>query len=183
MYQVNFSSWRMDRQLARYRFWRNLGLCQALFFIIVLVVVQRQSHLGQISQQSSLAALLHQQKVLNQHHQQVQQRVTQKQHAEQRVKMYRQMHQSAHRYATLLQLLAQEVPDNCWLISLIPKDEHLIFEAVSQDYAAIHDFLVKLRRQSLLANVRLQKIAQQDDGYFRFTAQASWQEKDVYYDE
>ncbi|MDN0107314.1 PilN domain-containing protein [Yersinia rochesterensis] len=179
MYQVNFSSWRTDRQLARYRFWRNLGLCQALFFIIILVVVQRQSQLAQISQQSSLTALLRQQKVLSQHHQQVQQRMTQKQHAEQRVKMYRKMHQSARRYATLLQLLAQEIPENCWLISLIPKGEHLVFEAVSQDYAAIHDFLVKLRRQPLLANVRLQKIAQQDDGHFRFMAQANWQEEGV----
>lgn len=179
MYQVNFALWRMERQLTRYRFWRNLGLCQGGVFIIVLIAMQMQSHSAQISQQSSLAALLHQQTVLSQHYQQVQQRMAQKQHVEQRVKIYRQMHQSARRYATLLQLLAQQIPDNCWLISLIPQDDKLVFEAVSQDYAAIHDFLARLGQQPLLADVRLQKIAQRDDGHFRFMVQANWQEENI----
>lgn len=177
MYQVNFSSWRTDLQLSRYRFWRNVGLFQGILFAITLAVVQMQSHSRQISQQGSLAALLQQQAALSQQHQQVQQLMVQKQQVEQRVRMHRQMHQSAQRYLVLLQQLSQQIPDNCWLISLIPQNGKLVFEAVSQDYAAIHDFLAKLDRQSLLTNVRLQRIAPRDNGYFQFTAQADWPQK------
>ncbi|HDU2652814.1 TPA: PilN domain-containing protein [Yersinia enterocolitica] len=179
MYQVNFSSWRTACQRSRYRFWRNIGLCQGILFAISLVAMQMQLHSRQISQQGSLRALLQQQSVLSQQHQQVQQLMEQKQRAEQRIQMYRQMHQSAHRYSVLLQQLSQQIPDNCWLISLIPQSDKLVFEAVSQDYAAIHDFLARLGRQPLLANVRLQRIAQRDDGHFRFMAQADWPQEGI----
>lgn len=179
MYQVNFSSWRAARQLSRYRFWRNIGLCQGIFFAITLVAMQMQSHSRQISQQGSLKALLQQQTVLSQQHQQVQQLMAQKQRAEQRAQMYRQMYQSAHRYSVLLQQLSQQIPDNCWLISLTPQSDKLVFEAVSQDYAAIHHFLAQLGRQPLLANVRLQRISQRDDGHFRFMAQVDWPQEGI----
>ncbi|AHM71528.1 PilN domain-containing protein [Yersinia hibernica] len=179
MYQVNFALWRMERQLTRYRFWRNVGLCQGGIFILALIAMQMQSHSVQISQQRSLAALSHQQTVLNQQHQQVQQGMAQKQHIEQRVKIYRQMQQSAGHYATLLQLFAQQIPDNCWLINWIPQGDKLVFEAVSQDYVAIHDFLARLSQQPLLADVRLQKIAQRDDGHFQFMVQANWQGEEI----
>ena len=179
MYQVNFSSWRAARQLSRYRFWRNIGLCQVILFAITLMVIQMQSHSRHINQQGTLTALLQQQAVLSQQHQQVQQLMAQKQRAEQRVRMYRQMQQSAHRYSVLLQQLSQQTPDNCWLISLIPQSDKFVFEAVSQDYAAIHDFLARLGQQPLLANVRLQKLIQRDDGYFRFKVQADWPQEEM----
>ncbi|CNK88264.1 type IV pilus biogenesis protein PilN [Yersinia mollaretii] len=174
MYQVNFSLWRTERLLARYRFWRNAGLCQCLLLVIALVVAQMQSHAVQTRQQGSLAELTQQQVALSQHHQEVQQAMAQLQQAEQRLLIYRQAHQSARRYATLLQQLSQQIPDSCWLVSLVPHGNRVIFEAISQEYAAINGFLVQLGRQSLLANVRLQKIAQQDNGHFRFAVWADW---------
>ncbi|WP_145516405.1 PilN domain-containing protein [Yersinia aleksiciae] len=175
MYQVNLSSWRAERLLARYRFWRNTGLYQCSFLVIALVIALMQSHGVQTRQRGSLAELTQQQAALSQHHQEVQHAMTQLQQAEQRLLIYRQAHQSARRYATLLQQLAQHIPDSCWLVNLVPQGDKVIFEAISQEYAAINGFLVQLGRQSLLVNVRLQKIAQQDDGNFRFAVWAKWQ--------
>ncbi|MBS0056667.1 PilN domain-containing protein [Yersinia sp. Marseille-Q3913] len=175
MYQVNFSLWRTERLLARYRFWRNAGLCQCSLLVITLVFTLMQSHGVQTRQQGSLVELTQQQGALIQHHQEVQRAMVQLQQTEQRVQIYRQVHQSARRYATLLQQLSQQIPDSCWLVSLMPQGDRVVLEAISQEYAAINSFLVQLGRQSLLANVRLQKIAQQDDGNFRFAVWADWQ--------
>ncbi|CNI34682.1 MULTISPECIES: PilN domain-containing protein [Yersinia] len=177
MYQVNFSSWRTERQLTRYRFWRNIGLCQCTLFGLVLGGILMQSHKEHLNQQGRLAALVQQQNELSQHHQKVQQAMVQLQQAEQRLQFYRQVHQPARRYSTLLQQLSQQIPDSCWLVSVIPQSEKLIFEAISQDYAAINAFLVQLGRMPLLANVRLHKIIQQDDGNFRFVVRANWLDK------
>jgi pilus assembly protein HofN len=174
MYQVNFSSWRAERQLARFRFWRNVGVCQCTLFVITLVVIQVQSRAVQISQQGGLAALTQQQVVLSQHHQQLQQAMVQLQDTERRFQIYRQAHQSARRYSTFLQQLSQQIPDSCWLVSLIPQGDKVVFETIAQEYAAINLFLVQLGHQPLLANVRLQDITQQDDGNFRFVVWADW---------
>ncbi|WP_145553188.1 PilN domain-containing protein [Yersinia bercovieri] len=175
MYQVNFSLWRTEHLLARYRFWRNAGLCQCSLLVITLVIALIQSHGVQTRQQGSLLELTQQQGALSQHYQEVQHAMAQLQQTEQRVQIYRQAHQSARRYTTLLQQLSQKIPDSCWLISLMPQGDRLLFEVISQEYAAINHFLVQLGRQSLLANVQLQKIAQQDDGNFRFAVWADWQ--------
>ena len=178
MYQVNFSLWRAERQSARYRFWRNIGLCQCLFLIILLVVIQRQSRAVNLSQQNRLAALSQQQVALSQHHQEVLQAMAQLRHWEHRAQIYRQAHQLAHRYTTLLQQLSQQIPDSCWLVSLIPQGDKVVFEVMSQSYAAINLFLVRLGRLPLFTKVHLQKIVQQDDGNFRFAVWADWQDRD-----
>lgn len=175
MYQVNFSLWRAEHQLKRYRFWRNTGLCQCALLALVVGGMLMQSHTVKINQQGNLAGLLQQQAALNQRHKEVQQTMARLQHAERRLQLYRQVHQPAQRYSTLLQQLSQQIPDSCWLVSVIPQGKRLVFEAISQDYAAINTFLVKLARLPLLANVHLQRITQQDDGHFRFVAQADWQ--------
>ncbi|CRY56592.1 type IV pilus biogenesis protein PilN [Yersinia intermedia] len=102
--------------------------------------------------------------------------MTQLQQAEQRAQVYRQAQQSTYRYTRLLQQLSQHIPSSCWLVNLLPQDNGFIFEAISQDYAAIDIFLVQLSRQSSLTNVRLQKIVQQDDGTFRFSVWADRQQ-------
>ncbi|MGP2423836.1 PilN domain-containing protein [Yersinia sp. 2538 StPb PI] len=178
MYQVNFSLWRAERQSSRYRFWRNLGLCQCLFLAILLVVIQLQSRVVNSSQQIRLAALSQQQIALGQHHQEVQQAMAQLRHREQRAQIYRQAHQLAQRYSILLQQLSQQIPDSCWLVSLIPQGDKVVFEVISQSYAAINLFVVRLGRSPLFTTVHLQKIAQQDDGNFRFAVWADWQDRD-----
>ncbi|CNH65753.1 PilN domain-containing protein [Yersinia pekkanenii] len=176
MYQVNFSSWRAEHQLDRYRFWRNAGLCQCTLFVITLLVIQVQSRTAHIRQQVNLAALSQQQSLLSQHYQELQQAMAQLRHREHRAQIYRQALQPARRYSTLLQQLSQQIPDSCWLVSLIPQDERVVFEAISQNYAAINVFLVQLGRQPLLENVHLQGITQQEDGHFRFVVWAEWRD-------
>lgn len=176
MYQVNFSLWRAERRFTRYRFWRNAGVCQCALWLLALLIVQGQSRVVQVDQQANLAALTQQQMVLSEQYQAVQHGMTQLQQIEQRAQVYRQAQQSAYRYTTLLQLLSQHIPSSCWLVNLLPQGDGFVFEAISQDYAAIDVFLVQLSRQSLLANVRLQKIVQQDNGTFRFAVWAGWQE-------
>ncbi|CNF11583.1 type IV pilus biogenesis protein PilN [Yersinia rohdei] len=176
MYQVNFSLWRTERQLARYRFWRNIGLCQCVVFVLVLWAILAQSHRMNINQQGRLAALLQQQIALSQQQQKVQQTMAQLQHAEQRLQVYRLAHQPARRYSSLLRLLSQQIPQSCWLVSIIPQGDTLVFSAFCQDYAAIDDFLIMLSRLSLLTNVILQRITQ-DEGHFRFVVHAGWQDE------
>lgn len=183
MYQVNFSLWRAERQLTRYRFWRNAGLYQCALLALIVGGILMQSQTVKTRQQNSLAGLLQQQTALSQHHKAVQQTMVRLQHVERRLQVYRQVHQPAQRYSTLLQQLSQEIPNSCWLISVIPQGDKLVFEAISQDYADINTFLVRLGRLPLLANIHLQTIAQRDDGNFRFVAQADWQGGENHNDE
>ncbi|WP_244263161.1 PilN domain-containing protein [Yersinia frederiksenii] len=101
-----------------------------------------QSQTVKTRQQNSLAGLLQQQTALSQHHKAVQQTMVRLQHVERRLQVYRQVRQPAQRYSTLLQQLSQEIPNSCWLISVIPQGDKLVFEAISQDYANINTFLV-----------------------------------------
>ncbi|MFI0488602.1 MAG: PilN domain-containing protein [Yersinia sp. (in: enterobacteria)] len=175
MYQVNFIPWRIAQQIARFRFWRNTGLCHLGLLVIGLIVVQMQLRSERVLLQNNLVVLSHQQAALSQRHQLTQQEMTRLAVMKRHFQLYQQARQPAYHYSHLLQHLSEHIPDSCWLVALIPQGNAVVFTAISRDYVAINTFLTMLSRQPLLENVRLEGITQRDDGNFRFTVWADWQ--------
>ncbi|CNJ63802.1 PilN domain-containing protein [Yersinia aldovae] len=175
MYQVNFIPWRAERQRARFRFWRNTGLCHLGLVVIGFVVMSMQLRGERILLQGNLVVLSQQQAVLSQRHQVIQQEIARLAEMKQRFQLYQQARQPARHYFRLLQHLSEHIPDSCWLEALIPQGNILAFTVISRDYIAIDTFLRMLYRQPLLEKVRLEGITQRDDGNFRFVVRANWQ--------
>ncbi|CNE23924.1 hypothetical protein QVN42_05075 [Yersinia nurmii] len=144
MYQVNFLPWRVSRQQARYRLWRNLLLGHLAMTALILACITFLLRYERVERGAEIGRLSHRQAALDSLYQRIQKRVTELQKLKNHHHRDRQISRRTQYYLVLLNTLSQSMPTDCWITQLVHDQKMTDFDAICRDYPAIGQLYEKL---------------------------------------